>query len=147
MTPRDYHLNYVFLRHIGGVQHATRACEKRRKVWGFNEPAIRKQGLRSNDIRIRQIDHDPKDALAKDAILSARGRTVCVFYTRWRSFDPRRCLNRREIPKSVRSSRLASPPSMRNDATLLRLVYARKDCRMISTMTCTFHIQFALKKF
>lgn len=54
-----------FLRHIGGVQHATHAYEKRKKVWRFNESTTRKQGLRSDDIRVRQIDHDPKDTFGK----------------------------------------------------------------------------------
>lgn len=68
MTPCDYHLNYVFYVISVAIRY-TRLRKAKKSNGDSTNRAIRKQRLRSDDIRVRQINHDSKDALAKDAIL------------------------------------------------------------------------------
>lgn len=72
-------------------------CRKRKKV-----PALRKQGLRSDDIRVRQIDRDPKDIVANKTQYFRHVVELSAYFMRADGLVPDGVWDRHGIPKKER---------------------------------------------
>lgn len=77
------------------MRRVTRSVE--RKV-----PALRKQGLRSGDIRVRQMDRDPKDVLANKTQYFRHVVEVSAYFMHGDGSVPDIVWGRRGIPKRER---------------------------------------------
>lgn len=87
-------------RTIVRVDRGNNTRGQKTKVRKSDEATLRKQGLRSHDIRVRQIDHDPKDALAnKTQYFRHVVGPSSAYFMRADGSIPDVSENRRGIPK------------------------------------------------